>query len=62
MCKDEYDKAVAESPQIPDSVIAAFRKEFSHEKNKPEVANGLYHFNNYNSPRLKNPESYENLV
>uniref|UniRef100_A0A6C0IB40 SMODS and SLOG-associating 2TM effector domain-containing protein n=1 Tax=viral metagenome TaxID=1070528 RepID=A0A6C0IB40_9ZZZZ len=58
LCKDEYDKAVAESPQIPDSVIAAFRKEFSHEKNKPEVANGLYHFNNY----CKNPESYENIV
>jgi len=46
-CKDEYDKAVAESPPIPDKIIIQFKKEFSNEKNKPEVANGLFHFNNY---------------
>jgi hypothetical protein len=56
ICKSEYDIAVAESPIIPDSIIAQFRKEFANEKNKPEVANGLFHFTTY--PRNnKCPES-----
>jgi hypothetical protein len=46
-CKDDYDKAVAESPQIPDNIIIKFKKEFPDEKNKPEVANGLFHLNRY---------------
>ena len=50
MCKAEYDKAVAESPVIPESIILQFRKEFADEKNKPEVANGLFHFTNYSRP------------
>ena len=58
-CKDEYDKAVAESPSIPDKIIVQFKKEFSNEKNKPEVANGLFHFNNY---RLKTTGSLEVIV
>jgi len=53
-CKDEYDKAVSESPSVPDKIILLFKKEFSYEKNKPEVANGLFHFNNYNSDTPKN--------
>ena len=54
-CKDDYDKAVAESPQIPDNIILWFKKEFPNEKNKPEVANGLFHLNRYsgNSPKKK---------
>lgn len=58
-CKDEYDKAVAESPSIPDKIIIQFKKEFSSEKNKPEVANGLFHFNNY---RLKPTGSLEVII
>ena len=58
-CKDEYDKAVAESPSIPDKIIVQFKKEFANEKNKPEVANGLFHFNNY---RLKTTGSLEVIV
>jgi hypothetical protein len=46
-CRDEYDKAVAESPPVPDCIVAEFRKNFEHEKNKPEIANGLFHFTNY---------------
>ena len=47
MCRDEYDKAVAESPPVPDSVVEHFKREFSNETNKPEIANGLFHFTNY---------------
>jgi hypothetical protein len=57
MCKDEYDKAVAESPPIPDKVIIMFKKEFHSEKNKPEVANGLFHFTNYPSSPKKRRDS-----
>ena len=58
-CKDEYDKAVAESPSIPDNIIVQFKKEFSNEKNKPEVANGLFHFNNY---RIKKAGSLDSIL
>jgi len=51
MCKDEYDKAVAECPPVPDNVIALFKKTFPNEKNKPEIANGLFHFTNYKKKR-----------
>jgi hypothetical protein len=49
MCKDEYDRAVTDCPQIPENIIQQFKVVFKHEKNKPEVANGLFHFNNYES-------------
>lgn len=45
-CRDEYDKAVSESPPIPECVIREFKRTFTNE-NKPEVANGLYHFEDY---------------
>lgn len=47
MCKDDYDKAVSECPTVPDEVILHFKREFPNIKNKPEVANGLFHFDNY---------------
>ena len=56
-CKDEYDKAVSESPSVPDSIVLLFRKEFSNEVNKPEIANGLFHFNNYSTQIVKNGKS-----
>ena len=60
-CKDEYDKAVAESPSVPDSVIVLFKKNFSNEKNKPEVANGLFHFNNYKS-KCETPRAHDEEI
>ena len=46
-CRDEYDKAVTDCPLVPDNIIKLFRTQFKDEKNKPEIANGLFHFNNY---------------
>jgi hypothetical protein len=60
LCREEYDKAVSESPQIPDIIVEHFRKEFSHEKNKPEIANGLFHFTNY-SKQQQSPKSKTEL-
>jgi beta-1,4-mannosyl-glycoprotein beta-1,4-N-acetylglucosaminyltransferase len=37
-------------------IIYLILKEFPNEKNKPEVANGLFHLNRYtHSPRIKTP-------
>jgi hypothetical protein len=47
ICRDEYDKAVTDSLPVPTFIIEEFRKTFKDEPNKPEVANGLFHFNNY---------------
>ena len=49
MCRDEYDKAVSESPPVPDIIIQHFKDEFPNENNKPEIANGLFHFTNYSN-------------
>ena len=54
MCKTEYDTAVSESPIIPDCIIKQFKKEFPNEKNKPEIANGLFHFTVYKRNKSDN--------
>jgi hypothetical protein len=47
MCRDEYDKLVTDSPQIPKHVIMEFRELFKNANHIPEVANGLIHFETY---------------
>jgi len=47
LCRDEYDKMVADSPEIPDKIIADFKRVFSNAKHVPEIANGLVHFHDY---------------
>ena len=40
-CRDEYDKLLKESPDIPQESILAYNKEFPNAINKPDVCNGL---------------------
>jgi len=47
ICKDEYDKAVTDCPAVPTHIIDKFKVIFKDERNKPEIANGLFHFNTY---------------
>jgi hypothetical protein len=47
ICRDEYDKLVTDSPQIPSHVILQFRELFKNANHIPEVANGLIHFETY---------------
>jgi hypothetical protein len=62
-CKDDYDRALSECPTIPDLVILNFKKEFPNEKNKPEVTNGLFHFNNYQrTPETPKREHLEIII
>jgi hypothetical protein len=46
LCRDEYDKLVTESMQIPLQIIQDFKREFKNSENKPENCNGLVHFQN----------------
>jgi len=58
-CRDEYDKAVTDCPLVPQMVIEWFKVEFKHEKNKPEIANGLFHFSNYS--RCEKAETHDDF-
>ena len=46
-CRDEYDKLVNDSIIIPTEIIQMYKDKYSTAKHKPEVCNGLIHFNNY---------------
>lgn len=40
-CKEEYDRLLSESPDIPPESIEDFNKEFPDKINKPDICNGL---------------------
>jgi len=61
LCRDEYDKAVSESPPVPDLIVEQFKREFKNEVNKPEIANGLFHFTNY-SKNNSSPSQSKELI
>lgn len=46
-CRDEYDKLVVDSLEIPDFIIQRFKTIFANAKHVPEIANGLVHFHDY---------------
>lgn len=46
-CRDEYDKLVTDSPEVPDNIIADFKNTFKNAENVPEIANGLAHFHDF---------------
>lgn len=53
-CKDEYDKLLLDSPSVPDPIIANFKKNFKHVVHRPEVTNGLIHFDIRQSSNTQN--------
>ena len=40
-CREEYDRLLDDSPDIPAETIQAFLKQFPDKENKPDVCNGL---------------------
>ena len=42
-CKQEFDRLLSSSPEIPSKIINLFNEKFPHVKNKPDIANGLTH-------------------
>ena len=40
-CREDYDKLLDDSPDIPSITIQAFLVQFPDKENKPDVCNGL---------------------
>tara|TARA_Y100000389_G_C17307798_1_gene436340 strand:- start:86 stop:766 length:681 start_codon:yes stop_codon:yes gene_type:complete len=45
-CKNEFDRLLSSTPEIPSHIITKFNHKFKHVVNKPDVANGLTHLEN----------------
>ena len=45
-CRDEYDRLVENSPEVPMHIILNFKRVFKSATHVPEIANGLVHFVN----------------
>jgi hypothetical protein len=41
MFRNEFDKLIGESPNIPQYIIVEFNNKFPYKKNKPEIASGF---------------------
>jgi len=50
-CREEYDRLVENSPQVPDHIIRQFKEKFPDAQHVPEIANGLVHFVEKNNCR-----------
>lgn len=55
LCKQDLDRLIEQSPQIPDNVIAQFDKEFNHtiDLKKPDICNGLEHTAVYDNSKTR---------
>ena len=55
ICRNDLDRLIEQSPQIPDDVIHAFEKEFSDMPNlkRPDVAHGLEHTRIFDSSKVR---------
>lgn len=54
-CKQDLDRLIEQSPQIPDNVIKQFEKEFDtiSELKKPDICNGLEHTPVFNNSKTR---------
>ena len=41
MCRNEYDRMMTVSPNVPQKIINQFKANFPHARHKPDIANGL---------------------
>jgi hypothetical protein len=55
ICRNDLDRLIEQSPQLPDDVIHAFEKEFSDMPNlkRPDVAHGLEHTRIFDSSKVR---------
>jgi hypothetical protein len=55
LCRQDLDRLIEQSPQIPDNIIASFEKEFQHQDdlNKPDICNNIEHTNVFNSSKTR---------
>lgn len=55
LCRQDLDRLIEQSPQIPDNIISSFEKEFQHQDdlNKPDICNNIEHTNVFNSSKTR---------
>jgi len=55
LCKQDLDRLIEQSPQIPDNVILKFDKEFNDtvDLKKPDICNGLEHTTIYDNSKSR---------
>lgn len=55
ICRQDLDRLIEQSPQIPNDIILAFGKEFEHQDdlNKPDICNNIEHTNIYNNSKSR---------
>jgi len=55
ICRQDLDRLIEQSPQIPDDIIRSFEKEFEHEQDlaRPDICNNLEHTTVYNNSKTR---------
>jgi len=55
ICRQDLDRLIEQSPQIPDSIILSFEKEFEHEQDlhRPDICNNIEHTTVYNNSKSR---------
>jgi len=55
ICRQDLDRLIEQSPQIPDDIIKSFEKEFDHEQDlaRPDICNNLEHTTVYNNSKSR---------
>ena len=55
ICRQDLDRLIEQSPQIPDDIIRSFEKEFENEQDlaRPDICNNLEHTTVYNNSKSR---------
>lgn len=55
LCRQDLDRLIEQSPQIPDNIISSFEKEFEYQEdlNRPDICNNIEHTSVYNNSKSR---------
>ena len=55
LCRQDLDRLIEQSPQIPDNIIGNFEREFEHQEdlNRPDICNNIEHTSVYNNSKSR---------
>lgn len=55
ICRQDLDRLIEQSPQVPDDIIYNFEREFEHQEdlNKPDICNNIEHTSVYNNSQTR---------
>ena len=55
ICRQDLDRLIEQSPQVPDDIIEKFSAEFEHQEDlsKPDICNNIEHTSVYNNSKTR---------